>query len=176
LSRKIITVFGSSLPKETDPEYLDAYNLGCLLANNGFDVCTGGHMGIMDAVSKGAVEKGSKAIGITMGYMDSTPSIYLTTNIKMNSLSQRIEKLISIGDGYIVLKGGTGTLLELSTVWENLNKNLMKLKPISCHGQMWFNIVNEMEKRIEIEKRRTGLVKCFEDILDCGNYIIESLK
>ncbi|MCP5062634.1 MAG: LOG family protein, partial [Ignavibacteriae bacterium] len=40
--------------------------IGKLLAQNNFNVCSGGFQGIMDAVSKGAKEYGSEAIGITV--------------------------------------------------------------------------------------------------------------
>ena len=52
---KTITVFGSSKPVETDEQYKIAYELGALLAKNGFDICSGGFLGIMEAVSKGCI-------------------------------------------------------------------------------------------------------------------------
>jgi len=48
--KKTITIFGSSLPRSGDIEYEDAYMLGKLLAEKGFNVCSGGYQGIMDAV------------------------------------------------------------------------------------------------------------------------------
>ncbi len=63
---KTITVFGSSQPKEGNEEFNSAYKLGILLAKNNFNVCTGGFQGIMNAVSKGAVENGAEAIGVTV--------------------------------------------------------------------------------------------------------------
>lgn len=169
--RKTITIFGSSLPKPGDSEYENAYLIGKLLAQNNFDVCSGGNQGIMDAVSKGSIENGGKAIGITVSIFNSIPSNYLTTKIECNTLYERIDKLIQYGDAYLILPGGTGTLLELSVVWEFLNKNIMEVKPVVCLGKMWKNIVNEMEKRIVIEKRKTDLISCFDKVEDCTNFL-----
>ena len=173
--KKIITVFGSSLPKGGDEEYESAYRLGGFLATNGFNVCTGGYQGIMDAVSKGAAENGGEAIGVTVDLWGSTPSKYLTKEIKCNSLFERISKLVDLGDGYVILQGGTGTLLELSVVWEFLNKNLLKAKPVACHSTMWKEIVSVMEKQIEHEGRRTNLITCFDNIEQICVYLNEMI-
>ncbi|MBX3008812.1 MAG: LOG family protein [Melioribacteraceae bacterium] len=173
---KYITVFGSSIPKEGDAEYEVAYKLGKVLGANGFGICSGGFQGIMDAVSKGAIESGSRAIGVTLNIYNSIPSKYLSENIVCSSLFERLNKLIEIGDGYIVLQGGTGTLLELALVWEYINKNMLEEKPFACHGKIWNEIVPIMEKQIESEKRKTGLCKCFENVEDCADHIMKSLK
>jgi hypothetical protein len=174
--KKFVTVFGSSIPKPGDEEYEIAYNLGKLLAANGLNVCTGGFQGIMDAVSKGAVEKGGDATGVTLDIYNAVPSKYLTEQISCLTLTDRLKNLIEIGDAYIVLQGGTGTLLELSLVWEYMNKNMINSKPFACHGLMWKQMVDLMETQIRKEKRKTGLIKCFEGIEECGDYVISSLK
>ncbi|MCW9066772.1 MAG: LOG family protein, partial [Ignavibacteriaceae bacterium] len=79
--KKIITVFGSSKPIDNDNQYLTAYNLGKQLALNGFDVCTGGFNGIMEAASKGAVEGGAEAIGVTANLWSSRTNKYVTKEI-----------------------------------------------------------------------------------------------
>lgn len=168
---KTITVFGSSKPVSGDEEYETAYQLGRLLGETGFSVCTGGYQGIMDAVSKGASEFNVDVIGVTVDLFSAEPSKHLTKQIHCNSLFERIEKLIELGDAYIILRGGTGTLVELTTVWELMNKNLIEHKPIACHGEMWQRIIKPMEERIQYEKRETGLVQCFNLIEECFDLI-----
>lgn len=176
MKKKFVTVFGSSIPRSGDYEYEIAYQLGKKLGANGFNVCTGGFQGIMDAVSKGATEAGAEALGITLNVYNAAPSKYLTKEIRCNTLFERLKNLIEYGDAYIVLNGGTGTLVELAVVWELINKNMLNEKPFACHGSMWKEIVNLMEEQIKREKRKTGLIKCFDSIDDCANYIIEKLK
>lgn len=61
---KIATVFGSAQLKSEAPAYQEAYQTGYELAKMGFTVVNGGGPGIMEAVSKGAVDAGGKAVGI----------------------------------------------------------------------------------------------------------------
>ena len=173
--KKIISIFGSSIPKQGDKEYETAYELGILLAKKGFDICTGGYQGIMDAISKGANENGAEAIGVTVDLWGAKPSKYLTKQIECKTLFERITKLVEFGDGYVILQGGTGTLLELSVVWEFMNKNLFAVKPTACHSKLWKDIVGIMEKQIEHEGRKNGLIKCFDSPEEIANYLEEIL-
>ena len=171
-----ITVFGSSKPLPGEEEYKTAYRLGQLIGETGFSVCTGGYQGVMDAVSKGASESNVDVIGVTVDIFSAMPSQHLTKEILCDSLFERIQKLIEIGDAYIILRGGTGTLVELSIAWELINKKLNKEKPIACHGEMWKQIVNVMEDRIKLEGRKTGFVKCYNNIEDSLGYVKSHLQ
>lgn len=176
MKRKTVVVFGSSIPRPGDNEYEYAYQLGKQFALAGFDLCTGGFQGIMDAVSKGAVEHGARAIGITLDIYNVLPSKYLTEEIRCKSLFERLTRLIETGDAFVALQGGTGTLVELAIVWEYMNKNMMKFKPFACHSSMWKEIVRVMEEQITKEKRKNGLIKSFDDINSLAEYIITSLS
>jgi len=175
MKTKTVTIFGSSLPKPGEPEYEDAYKIGKILGSEGFNVCSGGFMGIMDAVSKGVTEAGKEAIGITVPLFNSTPSKYLTKEVKCETLFHRIDTLVAYGDAFIVLPGGTGTLLELSIVWELFNKKVLDKKPVACFGDMWKNIVDIMEQRVKYENRKQNLVKCFNNIDEVSDFVITNL-
>ena len=60
-----VSVFGGSQPKEDDAAYAEALALGKLLAERGHIVLTGGYIGTMEAVSRGACEAGGHVIGVT---------------------------------------------------------------------------------------------------------------
>jgi uncharacterized protein (TIGR00725 family) len=173
--KKIITVFGSSKPREGEEEYNIAYKLGSLLAKSGFDVCTGGFMGTMEAVSKGANEHGAEVIGVTVDIWSSNPNRFITKEIKCGNLLERVNKLIELGDAFVVLQGGTGTLLELAAAWELANKGLMDHKPILCHSSMWQGIISIMNIQMKKEGRDTELVKSFESVEEIVEYISSEL-
>jgi uncharacterized protein (TIGR00730 family) len=173
--KKIITIFGSAKPSDNDEQYLTAYNLGKILALNGFDICTGGFNGIMKAASKGAVDGGAQAIGVTVDLWGGKANEYVTKEIRCHTLLERIQKLIELGDGFIVLQGGTGTLLELAAVWEYCNKGLMDTKPIVCHSSIWKSIVNEMNLQMKFEGRSADLVKSFDTIEEIIFYLKDNL-
>ena len=176
MNKRTVTVFGSSLPKEKDGEFETAYLLGKLLAQKNFNVCTGGYGGIMTAVSKGATEEGGEAIGITVDLWNVKANKYITKEIKCNSLFERISRLVEIGDAYVILQGGTGTLLELSAIWELMNKNLIGKKPAVCHSPMWKEIVAIIDKQISKEKQETGLIKSYESVNEMVDYLCKRLK
>ena len=173
---KTITVFGSALPGEEDEQYKFAYQLGVALAKDGFNICTGGYGGIMDAVSKGSYDNAGLVYGVTVDLWEKDPNPYITVEIREEKLFERITKLIELGDAYVILQGGTGTLLELAAIWEYANKNLQPEKPIICHSQMWKEIVEVMNQQIKLENRRTDLVKCAESVDEIVGYLKSSLK
>lgn len=171
MKTKTITIFGSSLPRQGDKEYEDAYSIGKKLGEKGYNVCSGGFQGIMDAVSKGAKEVGGEAIGITVSLFGAQSSKYLTREIKCDTLFERLDSLIAIADGFIILPGGTGTLLELSLVWEMMNKNLSDIKPVACLGEIWNKIASPMEERVKLEGRKENLINCFNSVDEVLNFI-----
>lgn len=173
--KNIITIFGSSKPVDNEEQYQTAYNLGKQLALSGFDICTGGFNGIMEAASKGAVEGGSEAIGVTVDLWSGRINKYVTKEIACDTLFERINKLIELGDGFVVLQGGTGTLLELAAVWEYFNKGLLDSKPIACHSKIWKTIVCEMNQQMKLEGRKFDMIKTFDSIEEIANYLKANL-
>jgi uncharacterized protein (TIGR00730 family) len=128
--RPIITVFGSSRPREGDADYEEARELGRSLAKEGFDVCSGGYAGVMAAVSRGAKEAGARTYGVTAEFFKTAKlNAWVDEEIRMKTWQERLFELIERGDGFVACKGGTGTLVELAVVWEMLNKAVMNAKP-----------------------------------------------
>ncbi len=168
---KIITIFGSSFPKPGEDEYEFAHQLGKKLGENGFDICNGGFYGTMEASAKGAIESDSHTIGVTVGDFNLKANKFIREEIRCNNLFERITKLIELGDGYVILKGGTGTLLELSAVWELANKNLMKRKPIVVYRDYWNDLVKLIDERMILEKRDKGIVFLANEIDEFVSYL-----
>ena len=134
---KRISVFGSSRPKPGTPEYQLAYDLGQLIARAGFVLCNGGYYGTMEAGAKGAKDAGGKTIGIVTEEFGIKANAYIVEKIVTHTFVDRLWKLVELGDAYIVLKGSTGTLLELAAVWEFANKGITPEKPIIVIGTFW---------------------------------------
>ena len=168
---KTITIFGSAIPREDDAQYKFAYELGVALAKEGFNICTGGYGGIMEAASKGAYDNAGYVYGVTIELWNKEPNQYLTVEVREEKLLERITKLLELGDAYIILQGGTGTLLEFSAVWEYANKNLQQPKPIICNSNMWKEIVDVMNKQMIVENRRTDLIRCFDTVKEIVEYL-----
>ncbi len=152
----VITVFGSSRPLEGSPQYSLAYEVGEALAHAGFTVCNGGYGGTMTASSRGAKEAGGSTIGVTTAYFSKTPNRWIDTVIVKETMIDRLLELVARGDGYVVLEGGTGTLLELACVWEFMNKSVIATKPIVTVGGFWDGVVETLKGELVYE----GLENC----------------
>jgi uncharacterized protein (TIGR00730 family) len=139
MSEKTITIFGTGRAKPGGTAYTLAYSTGKLLTHAGFTIANGGYGGTMLAAAKGAAEAGGKIIGVTCSaFKGSKANEYISREIVTNSLGERLDTLIKLGQGYVVLPGGTGTLLELAKVWELKNKGFMNAdKPIILVGGFW---------------------------------------
>ena len=124
--KKTIAVFGTGKAQQGDKVFQNAYEVGQGLAEKDFIIANGGYSGTMLAAAKGAREAGGGVIGVTCSAFGSgRANEYVTNEIVTDSLGQRLDKLVELGDGYVVLAGGTGTLLELAYVWEFKNKGFL---------------------------------------------------
>lgn len=144
MDKKTITIFGTSKAKEGDSTYKLAYETGELLAQAGFTIANGGYGGTMLAAAKGAAEANGEVIGVTCSaFKGSKANEYISREVNTASLDERLDTLIQLGRAYIVLLGGTGTLLELAKVWELKNKGFLKTnKPIILLGSFWKPLVD----------------------------------
>jgi len=143
MSERIITIFGTGRARTGDSAYILAYELGKLLAQAGFTIANGGYGGTMLAAAKGATEAGGEIIGVTCSAFRSTANEHISREIVTDSLDERLDTLIKLGQGYMVLPGGTGTLLELAKVWEFKNKGFLEVdKPIILIGGFWKPLVD----------------------------------
>ena len=145
---KTITVFGTSKAEPGDEVYELAGELGKLLAEAGFAIANGGYGGTMLAAAEGAAKAGGKVVGVTCSaFKKSCVNEYVEKEIRTDSLTERLGKLVELGDGYVVLPGGTGTLLELAEVWELKNKGFLNnQKPIILLGDFWESLIELMGK------------------------------
>ena len=144
----IITVFGSSRPREGEPEYAEALALGRELARSGFVVCNGGYAGSMEASARGAKEAGGTTIGVTVETFTRKANGWIDREIREPTLVKRIETLVDSAAGFVVLKGGTGTLLELAYVWEFINKKFIPERPIVILGDFWGKVVETLKAEL----------------------------
>ena len=143
MSNKTITIFGTSKARPGDSAYMLAYEAGKLLAEAGFTIANGGYGGTMLAAAKGAAEADGTVIGVTCSaFKNNKANEYITREIVTDSLDERLDTLIKLGQAYVVLPGGTGTLLELAKIWELKNKGFLEAdKPIILVGEFWRPLV-----------------------------------
>jgi hypothetical protein len=138
-----IAVFGSSRRDEASSYYREAYDLGGLLARAGYAVLSGGYNGSMAAVSRGAADAGGRVIGVTCAVFDPLPpNPWLTEEIKAPTMLDRLKIMMERSDGFVAVRGGIGTLSEVTLAWSLLQTRSQAGKPLVLLGGDWQAIVD----------------------------------
>jgi uncharacterized protein (TIGR00730 family) len=149
-AERIVTIFGGSKCRESDLEYTQAVRVGELLADAGFTICTGGYAGVMEAASRGAHERGGHVIGITMNQFTGEPNRYLTEKFPSADFYERLQRLIVQSVGYIALRGGMGTVTEISLVWNKMQTRVLEPRPLVLLGDCWPPVVREWQRSLVV--------------------------
>ena len=132
---RIVTIFGGAKCSELEPEYEQARRVGQLLADAGFTICTGGYLGVMEAASRGAHERGGRVLGIVMNQFKAEPNRYLTDKVATPHFYERLQRLITRSVGFVAVRGGMGTVTELSLVWNKIQTGVM-VRAVSLAGRI----------------------------------------
>jgi uncharacterized protein (TIGR00730 family) len=141
-----ITVFGGSQPREGSDAYVQAEALGHMLARRGHTVLTGGYMGTMEAVSRGASAAGGHVIGVTCDeigrWHGRSANSWVTEEWKNGTLMERLETLIRRADAAMALPGGPGTLTEVALMWNLMIVGSLPRRPLILVGRPWMQVMD----------------------------------
>ena len=136
-----ITVFGGSQPLPGSPAYAEACELGKLLARAGHTILTGGYIGTMEAVSRGANEAGGHVVGVTCDEIEKwrggKANAWVQEERHFATMQERLNELVLACDAAIALPGGPGTLTEIALSWNLMIVDAMPRKPLILVGEGW---------------------------------------
>jgi uncharacterized protein (TIGR00730 family) len=175
-----VTIFGSARSKPQSSNYKTTVKVARMLAENGYNVISGGGPGIMEAANRGAVEGGGKSVGLHIQLPnEQEPNKYANIRLKYNYFFIRKVMFVKYAVAYIIMPGGFGTLDELfealtliqttrikyfpiilmdSDYWKGLldwiKETMIKEKTISESDFDIFNVVDTPEEAVGIVKRR----------------------
>src|SRR4051812_21412500 len=173
---QIVTIFGGSRCTEADAEYAQAHRVGELLAEAGFVICTGGYLGIMEAASRGAREKNGRVLGIVMNQFQAEPNRYLTDKVATDHFYDRLQHLIVRSVGFIALRGGMGTVTEVSLVWNKLQTRVIDYRPIVLLGDCWPPVVEAWRKHLVVSEADVSMLDFAETPEQAVSIIREKSK
>ena len=175
-----VTIFGSSRSRPQSSTYKTTVRMAQLLAENGFNVISGGGPGVMEAANKGAAEAGGKSVGLHIQLPnEQQPNKYANVRLDFKYFFIRKVMFVKYAVAYIIMPGGFGTLDELfealtliqterirsfpvilmdSRFWSGLAEwvkgTLIKEKTISESDLEIFRVVDTPEEAMAIIKRR----------------------
>ena len=170
---RIVTIFGGSRCGEQTPEYAQALRVGQLLAEAGMTICTGGYLGVMEAASRGAHERGGRVLGIVMNQFKAEPNRYLTDKVATPHFYERLQALITRSVGFIALRGGMGTVTELSLVWNKLQTRVIERRPLVLLGECWPPIIEAWRRHLVVSDADVALLDVALTPEDAVRIIIE---
>lgn len=146
-----IAVFGSSRPQPGSPAWEEARAVGYALGNAGWTVVTGGYRGVMEAASMGAKAAGDATIGVTTAFFGKrglAANRWVDTEVKTATYAERLLRLTGMADGYVIMKGGSGTLAELFLTWELAKNGSIPPRPIVLHGGHWRRVIDALAEEL----------------------------
>jgi uncharacterized protein (TIGR00730 family) len=175
-----VTIFGSARVSRSSLIYRTTEKLARLLAENQFNVISGGGPGVMEAANKGAAEGGGKSVGLHIHLpREQKPNNYANIRLDFNYFFIRKVMFVKYAVAYVILPGGFGTLDELfealtliqtkrirsfpvilmdSRYWKGLvdwiKTTLLKSKFISPQDLDIFHLVDKPEEAVSIIKGR----------------------
>lgn len=146
MKRPLVAVFGSGGSDPQDRQ--SAFDLGAAIAEAGFDVMNGGYGGTMESSAAGAKSRGGAVLGITCSQFTDRAGAnrYCDEVVEAPSLLHRLSELISRADAYVVLPGGSGTLVELALVWEHCRKGLIEGRPLIVWDRPWRSVLEALDQ------------------------------
>jgi len=172
-SKPVVAIFGSSRTIDGNEEYKQACTLGHLLAVSNFVVCNGGYRGMMEATARGAYEAGGVTIGLTLATVEECETnSYIYHEMRLPTLYERLQKFVELADGFIVLRGGVGTLAETFAVWNLMQSRLLEPRPFIFMGEFWQEMIEHLRTHMEIRDKDTDLL----DFVLTPEQVVEILK
>lgn len=168
---RIVTIFGGAKCIEGSEEYSQALEVGRLLAEAGFTICTGGYLGVMEAASKGARLSGGRVLGITMNQFKSEPNRWLTEKVATDHFYDRLQNLIQRSVGFVALRGGMGTVTEVSLVWNKLTTKVIEPRPLVLVGECWPGVVEAWKQHLAVSDEDVSLLSFVSDAAEACEVI-----
>ena len=165
---KSLTIYCSASQKLDKKFYRIAKETAEIISNYQIKVIYGGgNIGLMGIIAKTLADLEREVIGIIPKFLIKKEKVSLKiTQLKVvQNMSKRKEKLFKLGDAFLILPGGTGTLEEAIEV---LSWKILKLhnKPIIFlnYDNYWSPLIKQFEKIIENKFGNKNLQNQFQVI------------
>ena len=150
--------------------------LGAKLAEAGYTICTGGYLGIMEAASRGAREKGGRVLGIVMNQFKSEPNRFLTDKVATDHFYDRLQNLIMRSAGFVAFRGGMGTVTEISLVWNKLQTKVIGTRPLVLLGECWRPVVDAWQSSLVVSDADVAILDFAENASEAFSIIDSKVK
>jgi len=151
-----VSIFGSARTEPGDETYERTVVIARKLAENGFNIMTGGGPGIMEAGNKGAGEGGAKSIGLNIRLpMEQTSNPFANINLEFKYFFVRKVMFVKYAQAYVGMPGGFGTLDEIFEAITLIQTSRIKPFPVILVGSdYWGGLLDWVQETL----LRRGLI------------------
>lgn len=169
-----VTFFGSHASQPSEDNYKQAEIVAKAIAESGRMVINGGGPGVMLAATKGA-KKGHGQTEVVYyrpeladHFAGEVAANHADKSYEESNYIERTERLLELGDAYIVFNGGTGTLSEFAMAWGVARLYIDHHKPLLLYGEFWHELMAAFKKYMNIspdEERVYTIVTTPQDVI-----------
>ncbi len=173
-----VSIFGSARVKEDEKIYQQTYDLAYKLAQDGFNVITGGGGGLMEAANKGATDGGAKSVGLNIQLpMEQVPNPYANIKLSFRYFFVRKVMFIRYAMAYIVMPGGFGTLDELSEALTLIQTHRIRPFPVILFdSNYWSGLVDWIKDKLLSQKMISKEDLDLFEIMDDPDEVAKHIK
>lgn len=168
LQKSVASVIGGHEYQADDKVSEEAFEVGRLLVSAGYTVRTGGYGGLMEAVSKGALQAGEPAEGVGLAnwsYEKRNEHVPPDRYLEADTIFNRTEQLLRGAKLIIALPGSVGTLGELFVSWTCLLMDIMSSESrIILFGRGWSALFEVLSDHFSVTASKTARIEICESI------------
>jgi predicted Rossmann-fold nucleotide-binding protein len=85
-----------------------------------------------------------------MNQFKAEPNRFLTDKVATPHFYERLQRLITRSVGFIAIRGGMGTVTELSLVWNKIQTRVIGPRPLVLLGDCWRPVVEQWQKYLAV--------------------------
>ena len=139
--------------------------LGSWIGGSGNTLVYGGSkIGIMGILAENVIESGGRAIGVEPRFLVEKVLQYdkLTELIVTETMTERMDKMLEMGDAFVAMPGGTGTLEEISEIMSKVSLGLLDAPCILFNYKGYYDhlkalLDNMVDKGFSTKERQKGI-------------------
>lgn len=177
-----VSIFGSARTAEDNEFYIAARETAKLLAENGFEIITGGGPGIMEAANRGAFDAGKVSVGCNIELpFEQSANPYLTKSLTFKYFFVRKTVFIKYSNAYVIFPGGFGTMDELFEALTLIQTRKIRNFPVVLFGSQYWRgllawITSTMLNEKNINSEDLKLIHLTDSPKEAVDFIIKTFQ
>ncbi len=173
-----VSIFGSARSQPGEDTYEKTVVIARKLAENGFNIITGGGPGIMEAGNKGAREGGGKSVGLNIHLpFEQEANAYADIKLSFKYFFVRKVMFVKYAQAYVGMPGGFGTLDEIFEAITLIQTKRIKPFPVILFGSdYWKPLWEWVEKTLLNQKFISPEDMDLVTILDNPDDVVKTIK